>query len=112
MTKNKSKVVLALAIICLIASCTSTVTSSSNSSSNNSSSVQDSGNNQSISPITNSTLADEWTAINDDAGYNPNLVLNNDDIGTLDFYNVDYYMNSSLTLEWQNDNTNIITKIK
>lgn len=35
MTKNKSKVVLDLAISCLIASCTSTVTSSSNSSSNN-----------------------------------------------------------------------------
>ena len=30
----------------------------------------------------------------------------------LDFFNVDYYMDSSLTLEWQNDNTNIITKIK
>ena len=40
------------------------------------------------------------------------LVLNADGTGTLDFYNVDYYMNSSLTLEWQNDNTNIITKIK
>ena len=40
------------------------------------------------------------------------LVLNNDGTGTLDFYNVDYFMNSSLTLEWQNDNTNIITKIK
>ena len=40
------------------------------------------------------------------------LVLNADGTGTLDFYNVDYYMNSSLTLEWQNDKTNIITKIK
>lgn len=57
-------------------------------------------------------LAGEWTAINDDAGYNPTLVLNNDGTGTLNFYNVDYFMNSSLTLEWQNDNTNIITKIK
>ena len=38
MTK-KSKVVLALAISCLIASCTSIVTSSSNSSNNNSSNV-------------------------------------------------------------------------
>lgn len=64
------------------------------------------------SSSSDNNLAGEWTAINDDAGYNPNLVLNNDGTGTLNFYNVDYYMNSSLTLEWQNDNTNIITKIK
>lgn len=64
------------------------------------------------SSSSDNNLAGEWTAINDDAGYNPTLVLNNDGTGTLDFYNVDYFMNSSLTLEWQNDNTNIITKIK
>ena len=64
------------------------------------------------SSSSDNNLAGEWTAINDDAGYNPTLVLNNDGTGSLDFYNVDYYMNSSLTLEWQNDNTNIITKIK
>lgn len=64
------------------------------------------------SSSSDNNLAGEWNAINDDAGYNPVLVLNADGTGTLDFYNVDYYMNSSLTLEWQNDNTNIITKIK
>lgn len=64
------------------------------------------------SSSSDNNLAGEWTAINDDAGYNPTLVLNNDGTGSLDFYNVDYFMNSSLTLEWQNDNTNIITKIK
>ena len=64
------------------------------------------------SSSSDNNLAGEWTAINDDAGYNPTLVLNNDGTGTLDFFNVDYFMNSSLTLEWQNDNTNIITKIK
>lgn len=64
------------------------------------------------SSSSDNNLAGEWNAINDDAGYNPVLVLNADGTGTLDFYNVDYYMNSSLTLEWQNDKTNIITKIK
>lgn len=64
------------------------------------------------SSSSDNNLACEWVAINDEAGYNPLLVLNNDGTGTLDFYNVDYFMNSSLTLEWQNDNTNIITKIK
>lgn len=64
------------------------------------------------SSSSDNNLAGEWNAINDDAGYKPVLVLNADGTGTLDFYNVDYYMNSSLTLEWQNDNTNIITKIK
>lgn len=64
------------------------------------------------SSSSDNNLAGEWNAINDDDGYNPVLVLNADGTGTLDFYNVDYYMNSSLTLEWQNDNTNIITKIK
>lgn len=64
------------------------------------------------SSSSDNNLAGEWNAINDDAGYNPVLVLNADGTGTLNFYNVDYYMNSSLTLEWQNDNTNIITKIK
>jgi lipoprotein len=64
------------------------------------------------SSSSDNNLAGEWNAINDDAGYNPVLVLNADGTGTLDFYNVDYFMNSSLTLEWQNDNTNIITKIK
>lgn len=64
------------------------------------------------SSSSDNNLAGEWTAINDDAGYNPTLVLNNDGTGSLNFYNVDYFMNSSLTLEWQNDNTNIITKIK
>ena len=64
------------------------------------------------SSSSDNNLAGEWTAINDDAGYNPTLVLNNDGTGSLDFYNVGYFMNSSLTLEWQNDNTNIITKIK
>ena len=64
------------------------------------------------SSSSDNNLAGEWVAINDEAGYNPLLVLNNDGTGTLDFYNVDYFMNSSLTLEWQNDNTNIITKIK
>ena len=65
------------------------------------------------SSSSDNNLAGEWTAINDDAGYNPVLVLNADGTGTLNFCNVDFsYMNSSLTLEWQNDNTNIITKIK
>ena len=64
------------------------------------------------SSSSDNNLAGEWNAINDDAGYNPVLVLNADGTGTLNFYNVDYYMNSSLTLEWQNDKTNIITKIK
>ncbi len=65
------------------------------------------------SSSSDNNLAGEWNAINDDAGYNPVLVLNADGTGTLDFYNVDYpYINSSLILEWQNDNTNIITKIK
>ena len=64
------------------------------------------------SSSSDNNLAGEWNAINDDAGYNPVLVLNADGTGTLNFYNVDCYMDSSLTLEWQNDNTNIITKIK
>lgn len=64
------------------------------------------------SSSSDNNLACEWVAINDEAGYNPLLVLNNDGTGTLNFYNVDYFMDSSLTLEWQNDNTNIITKIK
>ena len=64
------------------------------------------------SSSSDNNLAGEWNAINDDAGYNPVLVLNADGTGTLNFRNVDYYMNSSLILEWQNDNTNIITKIK
>lgn len=64
------------------------------------------------SSSSDNNLAGEWNAINDDAGYNPVLVLNADGTGTLDFFNVDYFMNSSLTLEWQNDNTNIITRIK
>lgn len=64
------------------------------------------------SSSSDNNLAGEWNAINDDAGYNPVLVLNADGTGTLNFWNVDYYMNSSLTLEWQNNKTNIITKIK
>lgn len=64
------------------------------------------------SSSSDNNLAGEWTAINDDAGYNPTLVLNADGTGSLNFYNVDYSMDSNLTLEWQNDNTNIITKIK
>lgn len=65
------------------------------------------------SSSSDNNLAGEWNAINDDAGYNPVLVLNADGTGTLNFYNVDYpYINSSLILEWQNDNINIITKIK
>lgn len=64
------------------------------------------------SSSSDNNLAGEWNAINDDAGYNPVLVLNADGTGSLNFYNVDYSMDSNLTLEWQNDNTNIITKIK
>lgn len=64
------------------------------------------------SSSSDNNLVGEWNAINDDAGYNPVLVLNADGTGSLNFYNVDYSMDSNLTLEWQNDNTNIITKIK
>lgn len=57
-------------------------------------------------------LAGEWVAINDEGKYKPELALNEDGTGTLNFYNADYAINSSLILEWQNDNANIITKIK
>ena len=55
MKKNKNKVVLALAISLLIASCTSNVTSGSNSTSNSISNGSTSGNNQNSSSITPST---------------------------------------------------------
>ncbi len=55
MSKNKNKVLLALAISLLIASCTSNVTSGSNSTSNSISNGSTSGNSQNSSSITPST---------------------------------------------------------
>ena len=64
------------------------------------------------SSSSDNNLAGEWVAINDEGKYKPELALNEDGTGTLNFYNADYAINSSLILEWQNDNANIITKIK
>ena len=96
MTKNKSKVVLALAISFLIASCTSTVTSSSNSSSNSSTNIQNSGNSQSSSSITNPTkinkeiIAKKLNSVVEANNFTLETEIIEDSIKKTDIYNEKY----------------------
>ena len=96
MTKSKSKVVLALAISFLIASCTSSVTSGSTSTSNNSTNTQDSGNSQSSSSITPSTkinkelIAKKLNSIVEANNFTLETEIIEDSIKKTDIYNEKY----------------------
>lgn len=52
-------------------------------------------------------LAGEWVAINDEGGYNPELVLNEDGTGTLQF-NYPYIGTEYFKFSWTNDFSNVI----
>ena len=59
------------------------------------------------SSSSDNNLAGEWVAINDEGGYNPELVLNEDGTGTLQF-NYPYIGTEYFKFSWTNDFSNVI----
>lgn len=60
------------------------------------------------SSSSDNNLAGEWVAINDEVGYNSELVLNEDGTGTLQFDYPDMSFTEHYVFNWNKDNENII----